>query len=440
MKLSIPTLPNASLKLILCSVILAVFVHESHGQQAQPLTLTLLEAVHIATTQNPNIQMAIVDSSIAKEEQRKALASLLPQVRIDATASQSRLDALGNSDGGPFRTVSAGPQVSIPLFNAADLGRYHARQAYSAAAVADAQTVREQIAGLTVSQYLLCVRLAATTEAAESQVALAKRLWDQAIAHEQAGSGTSLDTLRAKQKAKVQQQSLIRAQQEEEVGNFSLVRFLSLPPTTKIILADKEQLMGQHAIPEDQRAMEIAWTQRPEMIALQERIAAATKELASARGERLPSLNVNGAYGQEGGRMNDTGPAYQCGISVSVPIFTGGEIRAKVAAATLRIEHNKQEQNEFRNRIALEVLTALAQLRASTKEVGVANEGLDLAQQEVMQAQDRFQSGASDNIEVVTAQDTLAQAYEAQIAALYRVNQAQADLARAMGHVGNVYK
>jgi len=70
----------------------------------------------------------------------------------------------------------------------------------------------------------------------------------------------------------------------------------------------------------------------------------------------------------------------------------------------------------------------------------VANEGLNLAQQEVTQAQDRFQSGASDNIEVVTAQDTLAQAYEAQIAALYRVNQAQADLARAMGHVGNVYK
>ena len=39
-----------------------------------------------------------------------------------------------------------------------------------------------------------------------------------------------------------------------------------------------------------------------------------------------------------------------------------------------------------------------------------------------------------------TAQDTLAQAYEAQIAALYRVNQARADLARAMGHVGDVYK
>jgi len=55
------------------------------------------------------------------------------------------------------------------------------------------------------------------------------------------------------------------------------------------------------------------------------------------------------------------------------------------------------------------------------------------------QAQDRFLAGAGDNVEVVTAQDALAHAYDDQIAALYRANQSRADLERALGHIGKAY-
>jgi len=66
-----------------------------------------------------------------------------------------------------------------------------------------------------------------------------------------------------------------------------------------------------------------------------------------------------------------------------------------------------QQQEELRNRIALEVKTALAELESAKSEVEVANLGIDLAQQEVTQARDRFQAGVANNIEVITAQDEL---------------------------------
>jgi len=53
--------------------------------------------------------------------------------------------------------------------------------------------------------------------------------------------------------------------------------------------------------------------------------------------------------------------------------------------------------------------------------VNVANLGVDLAKQEVVQARDRFQAGVANNIEVITAQDELARASDNQIAALYRL-------------------
>jgi outer membrane protein TolC len=71
--------------------------------------------------------------------------------------------------------------------------------------------------------------------------------------------------------------------------------------------------------------------------------------------------------------------------------------------------------------------------------VTVANLGVDLAKQEVVQARDRFQAGVANNIEVITAQDELARASDNQIAALYRYNQSRADLAHSVGQMEAVY-
>jgi len=85
------------------------------------------------------------------------------------------------------------------------------------------------------------------------------------------------------------------------------------------------------------------------------------------------------------------------------------------------------------------VKTSIAQLVAARNEVDVANLGVDLARQEVDQARDRFQAGVANNIEVVTAQNELARANDNQIAALYRYNQARADLAHAAGQMETLY-
>ena len=64
---------------------------------------------------------------------------------------------------------------------------------------------------------------------------------------------------------------------------------------------------------------------------------------------------------------------------------------------------------------------------------------VSLASDELALAQDRFRTGVTDNIEVVAAQDSLARANDAQIAALFRYSIARAQLARAVGAVERIY-
>jgi len=83
--------------------------------------------------------------------------------------------------------------------------------------------------------------------------------------------------------------------------------------------------------------------------------------------------------------------------------------------------------------------TSLINLGSARNEVQVANLGVQLSKEEVDQARDRFQAGVANNIEVIQAQDSLARANDNQIAALYRFNQARADLARAIGQMEKIY-
>jgi outer membrane protein len=86
-----------------------------------------------------------------------------------------------------------------------------------------------------------------------------------------------------------------------------------------------------------------------------------------------------------------------------------------------------------------EVKSALDQLAAARNSVDVANLGYQLAQEEVAQAQRRFQAGVTTNVEVVTAQDALARASDNQIGALYQFNLSRAALAYATGEIEAMY-
>ncbi len=77
---------------------------------------------------------------------------------------------------------------------------------------------------------------------------------------------------------------------------------------------------------------------------------------------------------------------------------------------------------------------AMLHLDSATQELGVAEAGLDLAQKELDLAQTRFAGGVANNIEVVTAQSSLARAQQNRIVALTHHADARIALARALGN------
>ena len=429
------------------ALLLVALAPAAVAQESAPLKLSLKDAVAMALRQNPQVILANLDVSQSGQDTRIARSALLPQVVATVGEGAHRFNiqtAFGQGfpglpeHAGPFWVSQAGVGFTAPLFDLTLWNRYRSSRLGQDSLRTQEMTVREESVLLVVSQYLGSQRAAAEVDAAQSRVDLAQALYDQAADLQKNGVGTGIDTLRANVQVQNEKQRVIVARTALDTSLFGLARLLNVDPQRKIELGDQVSFFDTPDISIDQ-SLERAYTTRPELRQVLTEEQRAGLDAKTASQERLPKLLLTGSFLEQGLAPNSAIPVYQYQFDLNVPLFTGGRIQAVRDKADLAIRELKQREQELRNRIALEVKTAAAQLASARSQVDVANLGVSLAKQEVEQARDRFQAGVANNIEVVTAQDELARANDNQIAALYRYNQSRADLAHAVGQMEAVY-
>lgn len=410
--------------------------------------LTLEQAVKLALKQNPTQQIAVLNAAESVQDKNITRSELLPQANLKVSDTANRVNLQAQFGGhpivglpqhiGPYQVFSAGPTFGSTIFDFSLWNRYKAARNNVDVAKANSFSTREQVILLVVSQYIGTLRAVANVEASKSRVELAQALYDQAADLQKEGVGTGIDTLRANVELQNEKQRLIEAENERQSSLFGLSKLLNLDPRQGIELADALNFF-ETPQPDVEMSINQALSDRQEWKAIEAQEKSFAYEKQSAQYTRLPSLRFDGNWAYLGTSSNNGIPTYVYQASVNMPLFTSGRIKAQVAKADLELQKVEQQKADLRNQIALDVKTALLNLGSARSEVQVANLGVELAKEEVTQARDRFRAGVANNIEVISAQDSLARANDNQIIALYRYNQARADYARSVGQMEKTY-
>jgi len=422
-----------------------------HGSGAvTKIPLTLKQTVDLALRQNPRrvIARILVDESLKDKD--IARSALLPQAEVEARQAIIRFNAqsfidlpkigLGNEPLriGPFQSITGGAVFSQQLLNLGLIRRFQISREGVKVAKFDESSVRERVTAAVVTQYLAILESDANTKAVEDRVELAERLHQQATRLEKTGVGTTIDTLRAQVELQNEKQQLLDAQTTHHAVIYALAELLNLPRNDEPQPTDTMQFYKIPAF-NQQHLIDQAFANRPEMKALLSREREAELAHKAASEQRLPTLTFSGFYEYQARRLSTGEPGYTYAFTLNVPLWTSGRIHAEMARASLESKRLEEEHQNLEDAIERQVKTALDQLQAARNAVDVANLGLKLAQDVVARAERRFEAGVTTNIEVITAQNDLARADDNQIKALYRFNQARADLARAEGDAEAVY-
>ncbi len=413
---------------------------------AGTLGLSLGDAIERGLRFNLGPLLAQSGTEAARAQRLAAIAALLPHVNASAGQLRQKINlaAFGFSLPGfppivgPFDVFQASAAANIPVLNLSAIQNARAANGLQAAARDDYQSVRNMVVLAVANQYLLSVADESRVRAAQAELATAQSQLQQARDMLRAGTVNALAPVRAQVQRDRQRQLLTAAQDALAKQRLQLQRAIGMPLNQSFRLTSRGPF--QPLPPPTLAAAEAeALAQRPDYRAARVTVRAAELALAAARDQRLPTLSLNGNYGTIGHELSSNHPIFEVGATVEMPVFEGGAIRAQQLAAEAQLHTAENRAADLRAGIGVEVRTALLDLADNRSQVSVTLDARNLAQQELTLATDRFRAGVADNLEVVEAQQSVADASENYIASLYGYNLAKAALAEALGVAAREY-
>ncbi len=407
----------------------------------EAIPLSFQDAIDLGLKNNLGVLLQSYNTIAARGEKWKELSALLPNVTgaVSVNAVQDNLVARGfRFPGfptviGPYGFTDARVYLSQSILNLKALNRQRGATDDERAAQFSYKDARDIVVLATGNAYLQALSGAARLETAEAQLQTAQALHTKATDQQNAGLSPAIDTLRARVEFQNRQQQLIVARNEFAKQKLALVRAIGLPTGQEIVLTDKAPY-DRLATAGIEESLQRAYASRSDYLAAVQQVRAAEHYRKGASAEYFPTIDMTADYGDLGVNFGNSHGTFSVGGRLNIPIFQGGKVHADVLQADATLRQNRAQLENLRGQIEYEVRTALLDIAAADEQVEVARSSVDLAEQTLTQARDRFSAGVTDNLEVVQAQQSVASAHESYISSLYAHNLAKIELVRAMGY------
>ncbi|MEZ4701800.1 MAG: TolC family protein [Rhodothermales bacterium] len=426
------------------------FVDPAGAQGADTLTLSLGEAARMAAENTLDVKAAAyrVDQRIARFDQ--ARAGLYPRVsaEIGETARTFNTASFGLSfpsvadqpplfdpDGevhGPVYLLDVRARLQADLINVARWRRIEEANTGIETARSAAALVAEESAVRAAVVYVAAAEAVALRRARETDRANAEEGLHVARRQLEAGVALALDVTRAEVRLATVNAQLVAAANNERQTRLDLQRALGLPAEATFAFRLTENAMA--ALPADTVAgFDTALARRADLAAARQHETAINASIASIKAERYPSLRVVADEGLIGLRPAALLNTYDLGISLVVPVFDGFNVRHRIEEQQAALREAQTNREELQDAIRFALRKAQFTVANAEDQLMAAQIRLNLAEQEIHQAQRQFETGIASNADLIAASLGLGDARTQLVAAQTNLETAHLRLAVIQG-------
>ena len=408
--------------------------------QAEPLHLSLADAIHRALGTGTTAELAHSTEERARIARREALGALLPQAdaRVLRYNQSINLATFGfNVPGqpqiaGPFNVTDAQIAAAVQLFNLAAIRRYQALQQGERASKLESAAADDEVAAAVARLYVLVQRADAQIASRNAEVTLFERLAKVSEDEFAAGTGTKLDIAQANLQTARAKQALLLAQNDRQNAVLALLNAIGEDESGDVVTTDP--LLEVPEPPAPEAAWPQAKAKRPDLRALELHLDEARLNFRAQQARRLPSVAANFEGDLSGNHADDLRWTRRIAGTLSVPIFHS-DLDAAIARARLQLHDAEVQRDQKARDVEQEVRRAILGVQNAKARVAVAAENEQVAEEALTIARDRRSAGYGSSIEVDRAEDSYRQAREDAIAARADAAAAWFELQRASGTI-----
>ncbi len=439
-----PTPPRCPAKLF-SSLLITILILTASPCPAAETLLTLKEAIKTGLKQSPLLASSRFNLQASSLGTKAARGQLFPQ--LDSYAGYTRLSDPTvivpiKEFGGPAPAFSRdhyslGMTMKIPLFEGGRNWTRLSSEKISEAISAETLhlTSQELIADITniFNRILYLEKLVLSRKNTLYALEKARNDAKERLA---VGRVAPVELMRIETQVAEQEQALVTAREECVRARQLLARFIGREPAWQPEISGTLSLPDPGFLPAADARGEADISRRPDIRKALQEVKLADIEVKYLNGYNLPSVNLVGDYGRRAGSgVNNDEEVWSGGVRMSLNLFSGGTITARVQQARAKALAAGEHLRQTRLQAMTQVKNAISRLRETGKRYQVAETALSTAK-ETWRIEDlKYRTGAGTITDSLLAQSSWSQAEAATLAALYDYHNAKVEYLLACGTI-----
>jgi outer membrane protein TolC len=417
---------------------------EDTGETLEPLALTLDQCVALALQNNARILEA--DTEVALREAQTGQAKARRRPQIQGQYSYNYIDNLDQGIGSPLiqgligaegyapekATTTTGLSINQLIYAGGQVQAAVKASQYLASSEAwRRDAVRAEIAFQAREAYHTALLASSLVTVAEEALEAFERHVSDTEILQREGASTAYEVLRAKTEAGARRSDLEAARAGAKLADINMRRILALP--------ENQPLTYDAALPwtpvgeKVEALVAAARAQRPEVLALQEAVAASDHQERGVKGKYLPqaAATVRWQSVDNGGQVMTDG--WSVNVGAQWDLYLGGQRKHELGEVRARAEGLRIQLADMERLVAADVEQACVRLDETTASMRTGKETVVLAAESVRLANLRFKEGVGTQTEIIDTELTLTQAKTGLVQAIRDYFVAYAALQRAAG-------
>lgn len=406
--------------------------------------LSLSEAVNAALCLNPQARGAWAAVKVQAGAVGEARAAYWPRLNVGVNRLFSRTVY---TEGELPQADQVGTNRSVNLtwrlydFGAREASLGVANQLLTSA-IASRDATLQKLMSAVVDSYFEAVTTQAAHRARIEAVRVARSTLEATERREALGVSAGIDVLQARAALARAQLAAQRAGGDQAKSASVLAYVMGLPGTAPVKLPDDLEAPEAPVVQDLAHWLGEARARHPGIRAAEAQREAARAKVTATRAEGWPTLEVsrsdqvNGVPSQGLGSTRSRVTTY--GLALSIPLFEGFARVYKVSGVQAQAEQSDANLQNVVLQVSMEVVKAHADAAAALDNLQASATLVEAAQAAVGSATRRYGKGVSDILELLSTQNTLADAHQERIRCLADWHSARLKLVAAAGVLGTL--
>jgi outer membrane protein len=416
---------------------------------AQQEQVTLERAVQLALEKNYDVKVAENAATSAETDKDYAWGAFAPQITANASTLRTlndqelRFADETRNNSGPTESVNTNVNVQLnwTLFDGTRM--FAARQRVGALDRQSELALKDQMVNTissVITNYYDIVRQKQQLKAIQEQMSVSEERVKLAERKLQVGTGIKPELLQARvdynaQRTQVIQQESTIQQLKQQLNVLTGMQLPSVYEVADSILID----LNLNAPSLIENAENTNFT----LMAARQTMNIAEFSVRENRANYFPTVNFNAAYSwnENDNRilLNPFGPTYNLsdgfnyGFTLSLPILNNFNNRRLTQQAKINVNRQSVLYDQSKAVVNAGLNNAYVNYENAKKILVIEEETIGLAKENVFIALEGFKRGVTTFIELRTAQQSLADAYNRLISARFNTKVAETELLRLSG-------